>query len=233
MTRLGILILIASLGLSVAACRREAPSAAVAAAAATAAHRDGAGARSGLDRSAGRGADAANERSPRSRPGLRARGRGCLDEVPDQNPRRQLTSIRRVALRRPDHLVGDAAGDAVNRSFFYDDQVFSALDKEQNVWAERHGAPHGGRGARQVFEQTGTVAPARRFSLHRPYDRLMAYVQRGVYLGIHEAAGVPAITCPSSRLPSTGRSGSTPVPSRCLESWSLPTRPKTKCRSTR
>ena len=30
------------------------------------------------------------------------------DEVPDQSPRRQLTNLRRVAMRRPDRLVGDA-----------------------------------------------------------------------------------------------------------------------------
>jgi hypothetical protein len=38
-------------------------------------------------------------------------------------------------MRRPDRLVGDASGDAMNRTFWYDGKVFSALDKEQNVWA--------------------------------------------------------------------------------------------------
>ena len=57
------------------------------------------------------------------------------DEVPVDAPRRQLTSLRRVAMQRPDRLVGDASGDAVNRSFWYDGKTFSALDREQNVWA--------------------------------------------------------------------------------------------------
>ena len=33
------------------------------------------------------------------------------DEVPDQSPRRQLTNLRRVAMRRPDRLVGHTSGD--------------------------------------------------------------------------------------------------------------------------
>ena len=42
-----------------------------------------------------------------------------------------------------------------------------------------------------VFEQTGTVIPLADFLYADSYARLMEDVQRGVYLGIHEAAGVP------------------------------------------
>ena len=53
------------------------------------------------------------------------------DEVPEQSPRRQLANWRYVAMRRPNRLVGDAAGDALNRSFWYDGKTFAALDREQ------------------------------------------------------------------------------------------------------
>jgi len=42
-----------------------------------------------------------------------------------------------------------------------------------------------------VFEQTGTVVPLADFLYGDAYARLMPDVQRGVYLGIHDAAGVP------------------------------------------
>jgi len=42
-----------------------------------------------------------------------------------------------------------------------------------------------------VFDQTGTVIPLADFLYSDVYDRLMSKVERGVYLGIHEAAGVP------------------------------------------
>ena len=113
------------------------------------------------------------------------------DEVPEQSPRRQLTNLRHVALRRPDRLVGDAAGDGINRSFWYDGKTFSALDKEQNVWAGGVVPATVDEALDWVFDQTGTVVPLADFLYADTYARLMGDVQRGVYLGIHEAAGVP------------------------------------------
>ena len=113
------------------------------------------------------------------------------DEVPDQSPRRQLTNLRRVAMRRPDRLAGDTSGDAMNRTFWYDGKVFSALDKEQNVWASGAVPPTVDKALDWVFDQTGTVIPLGDFLYADVYARLMGDVQRGVYLGIHEAAGVP------------------------------------------
>jgi hypothetical protein len=113
------------------------------------------------------------------------------DEVPDQSPRRQLTNLRHVAMRRPDRLVGDATGDALNRSFWYDGKTFAAFDKEQNVWAGGAVPPTVDGALDWVFEQTGTVVPLADFLYADSHTRLMENVQRGVYLGIHEAAGVP------------------------------------------
>jgi hypothetical protein len=112
------------------------------------------------------------------------------DDVPEQSPRRQLTNTRHVALRRPNRLVGDAAGDGGNRLMVYDGKTFTAFDKEQNVWASGS-VPDTIDGALDwAFDQTGTVVPLADFFYTNVYDRLMAGVQRGVYLGIHDAAGV-------------------------------------------
>jgi hypothetical protein len=114
------------------------------------------------------------------------------DEVPEHSPRRQLANVRHVALRRPDRLAGDASGDAVNRSFWYDGQSFAALDKEQHVWASGQVPPTIDEALDWVFEQTGTVVPLADFLYADPYQRLMPSVQRGVYLGVHDVAGVPS-----------------------------------------
>jgi hypothetical protein len=114
-----------------------------------------------------------------------------LDEVPDDSPRRQLTNLRQVALRRPNRLVGNAAGDGINRSFWYDGRTFSALDREQNVWAAGLVPATVDEALDWVFDQTGTVIPLADLLYTDVYARLMGDVQRGVYLGIHEAAGVP------------------------------------------
>ena len=68
------------------------------------------------------------------------------DEVPEQSPRRQLTNLRRVAMRRPDRLVGDAAGDALNRSFWYDGKMFAALDQRAAGLGQRRRTADGGPG---------------------------------------------------------------------------------------
>jgi hypothetical protein len=113
------------------------------------------------------------------------------DEVPEHSPRQQLSNVRHVALRRPNRLAGDAAGDAVNRSFWYDGKTFAALDKEQNVWASGEVPATVDEALDWVYERTGTVVPLRDFVYADSYTRLMQDVQRGMYLGIHEAAGVP------------------------------------------
>jgi hypothetical protein len=114
-----------------------------------------------------------------------------FDEVPEHSPRRQLTNRRQLALRRPDRLAGDASGDAVNRTIWYDGKTFSALDKEQNVWAAADVPPTVDGALDAIFERTGMVVPLADFLYTDVYDRLMSSVQRGEYLGIHEAAGVP------------------------------------------
>jgi len=113
------------------------------------------------------------------------------DEVPEHSPRQQFTSRRGVVLRRPDRLVGDATGDAIHRSFYYDGHTFSAIDKEQNVWASGTVPPTIDEALDWVFDQTGTVLPLADFLYKDVYSRLMDSVQRGVYLGIHDVAGVP------------------------------------------
>ena len=113
------------------------------------------------------------------------------DEVPEHSPRRQLTSTRHVAIRRPDRLIGDTSGDAVNRSFWYDGKIFAVLDKEQHRWAGGTVPPTVDGALDWVFEQTGTVVPLADFLYADSYERLMGGVQRGEYLGVHEAAGVP------------------------------------------
>jgi len=113
------------------------------------------------------------------------------DEVPEHSPRQQLTATRRVALRRPDRLAADVAGDALNRAFWYDGKTFAALDKEQNAWTSGAVPPTIDAALDWVLDTTGTVIPLADFLYTDVYDRLMSDVQRGVYLGIHEAAGVP------------------------------------------
>lgn len=112
------------------------------------------------------------------------------DEVPEHVPRTQLTNRRHVAISRPDRMVGDASGDALNTSFWYDGTTLSAMDKEQNTYATLSvpGSIDGALDA--IFERTGMVIPLADFLYADVYARLMESVQRGVYLGIHHVGDV-------------------------------------------
>ena len=96
-----------------------------------------------------------------------------------------------MALRRPDWFAGDATGDAVDRLVVYDGRTLSGYDKEQNVWASGSVPPTIDGALDWAFDQTGTVMPLADFVYSDPYARMMGSVQRGVYLGIHDVAGVP------------------------------------------
>ena len=113
------------------------------------------------------------------------------DEVPDDLPRTQLTSRRHVALRRPDRLAGTTAGDAINRSYWYDGKTVTALDDAQNVYVRMDVPPTIDGAMDTALDRTGMVIPLADFLYSDVYDRLMGSVQRGVYLGIHEVAGIP------------------------------------------
>ena len=112
------------------------------------------------------------------------------DEVPQHLPRTQLTNLRHVALRRPDRMVGDASGDAINRSFWYDGKTLSFVDKEENTYATVPVPPTIDGTLDAIFERTGMVIPLADFVYEDVYARLMESVQRGVYLGIHHVGDV-------------------------------------------
>lgn len=114
------------------------------------------------------------------------------DEVPEHTPRTQLSNLRRVALRRPDRLVGDATGDAVNRTVWFDSGDFAVLDKEQFTYVTMSAPVPLDDALDAIFEQTGIVVPLADFVYSDVYVRLMAGVQRGIYLGIHDVGGIPS-----------------------------------------
>jgi hypothetical protein len=113
------------------------------------------------------------------------------DEQPEDGPRQQLTTKRRVAVKRPDKAVGDASGDAFNRSFWYDGKALSVLDRQHNTYVVAAVPDKLETMLDFVFDRTGLEFPLADFFYGDVYKTLMEDVGTGAYLGIHEAAGVP------------------------------------------
>lgn len=114
-----------------------------------------------------------------------------FDELAEDLPRIQFAGKRHLALQRPDRLASDVAGDALNRAVWYDGKTLTALNREQNVYAAM-AVPNTIDGALDTaLERSGTVIPLADFLYSDVHARLMGSVERGVYVGLHEAAGVP------------------------------------------
>jgi hypothetical protein len=113
-----------------------------------------------------------------------------FDEIPDGELRRQLTTVRRVAVERPNHVAADATGDTLNRASWYDGKTVTVLDKEHNVYATIEAPGTIDATFDRLEDEYGVVVPLADLLYADPYAVLMEGVTYGRYLGIHQAAGV-------------------------------------------
>ena len=114
-----------------------------------------------------------------------------FDEIPDHEPKRELTNIRKVAVERPNHLVSDSEGDTLNRAAWYDGKTLTILDKEHNAYASAEMPDTIDATLDKYEDDYGVVLPLADLLSSDPYKTLMEGVRYGRYLGLHLAAGVP------------------------------------------
>jgi len=113
-----------------------------------------------------------------------------FDEIPDGEPRMQLTNVRRVAVERPNHLAADADGDTLHRAAWLDGQTATVLDKAHNAYGQVEVPPTLDAALDAVAERYGIEPPLEDFVFSDPHAVLTEGVRYGRYLGLHRAAGV-------------------------------------------
>jgi hypothetical protein len=114
-----------------------------------------------------------------------------FDEVPDGQPKIELTNLRRIAVERPNHVAADATGDTLNRAAWYDGKAVTVLDKENNVFATLEAPATIDAMLDMLEEKYGVSLPLTDILYSDPYAVLTEAVTYGRYLGLHQAAGVP------------------------------------------
>jgi hypothetical protein len=114
-----------------------------------------------------------------------------FDEIPDGQPRMELTNRRRIALVRPNRVATDATGDTLNRASWYDGKTVTVLDKEHNVYATIEAATTIDATLDKLEDEYGVSQPLIDILYADPYAVLTEGITYGRYLGIHQAAGVP------------------------------------------
>lgn len=114
-----------------------------------------------------------------------------FDEMPDGQPKLELTNLRRIAVERPNHAAADATGDTLNRAAWFDGKAVTVLDKEHNSYAVIDAPGTIDTALDKLEDDYGVVLPLADILSHDPYGNFMEGVTYGRYLGIHQAAGVP------------------------------------------
>lgn len=113
-----------------------------------------------------------------------------FDEMPDGQPKMELSNLRRIAVERPNRVAADATGDTLNRASWYDGKTVTVLDKEHNTYATLEAGATIDATLDKLEDEYGVVLPLADILYSDPYAVLMEGVTYGRYLGIHQAGGV-------------------------------------------
>lgn len=96
-----------------------------------------------------------------------------------------------VAIRRPDRIRADFAGDRGERLFTYDGETLTLLHRQERLYA-RAAAPSGIDAALdEAIDRLDVAIPLSDFAYSDPYAVLTERVEAGRYLGRHRVEGVP------------------------------------------
>ena len=96
-----------------------------------------------------------------------------FDEIPDGEPKIELTNVRRVAVDRPNRLAADATGDTLSRASWYDGKTLTILDKEHNVYTTVEAAGTIDAMLDKLEDEYGVVLPLADLLCGDPYKELM------------------------------------------------------------
>ncbi|MFM7423999.1 MAG: DUF2092 domain-containing protein [Elainella sp.] len=108
-----------------------------------------------------------------------------VDAVSETGQKIQYSGITTVSVRRPDGLQADSVGDRGSRSFWYDGQSITLLDRTQNVYATVPAPSEIDQAVDYAVEQFSLSTPLVDLVFSDPYAILSENIQTGRYLGLH------------------------------------------------
>jgi hypothetical protein len=111
-----------------------------------------------------------------------------VDEVTPQGQKIQYASSFDVAVQRPDRLFANQQGDMQNRSLWFDGDRLTLLNQDLNNYLSVD-TPNTLAEAVPFLEDRGVVFPLADFITGSFYQGVIANVQTGRYLGLHQVHG--------------------------------------------
>lgn len=113
-----------------------------------------------------------------------------VDELLDSGQKIQLSSTRRIAVRRPDKVSADTVGDLLNERVRYDGSTLTVLDIQQNVYSAIQVPDNIDEALDYVAQRYGLTMPLADLLLSDPHEAVIGGVQFGQYIGLHDVQGV-------------------------------------------
>jgi hypothetical protein len=112
-----------------------------------------------------------------------------IDEI-EGGWRIQYSNSRSFLVRRPDRLLGEAAGDLFNRAFWYDGKSFSLLDRQFNSYFEVSAPENIDALLDHIEERLDLVVPLGEMLSRDIYQTLTKSIENATYVGLHQVRGV-------------------------------------------
>ena len=113
-----------------------------------------------------------------------------VDELLDSGQKIQLSSTRRIAVRRPDRVSAETVGDLLNERVRYDGSTLTVLDIQQNVYSAIQVPDNIDEALDYVAQRYGLTMPLADLLVSDPYEDVIGGVQFGQYIGLHDVQGV-------------------------------------------
>ena len=112
-----------------------------------------------------------------------------IDEV-EEGRRIQYSNSRSVVVRRPNRVAGEAYGDLVNRSFWYDGESFTMLDGESNTYLQVPAPDNIDALLDEIAERLEIIVPLSDMLSENVYQVLTRQIRQASYLGLHQVRGI-------------------------------------------
>ncbi len=113
-----------------------------------------------------------------------------VDEMLDTGQKIQVSSTRRIAVRRPDRISADIVGDIVNERVRYDGKKLTVLDNRQKAYGVIEAPDNIDEMLDYAARQFNTTMPLADFAFSNPYEAVIGGVRLGQYIGLHDVRGV-------------------------------------------
>src|SRR5262245_43413744 len=113
-----------------------------------------------------------------------------FDDVLPTGQKIQYAAVERIAVRRPDRAYVEFESDVGANRLWYDGKRITVQDGVDNVYARAAMPGKLDAALDRLLQKHGFTPPLADLFYSKPYDVLRPRIQFGLYLGLHDVAGV-------------------------------------------